>query len=259
MDFANTCYRIRCQAGCLGGVVTSTEQGEAVVLQAQDVQSLEGIDVLRVVDGSLRETITCYVSTTEALGVRQVTVAEDTTFAIVFVDGIISCFLSFWLCFALVEVFVLLRDVTIGIGILVIIIMLVVITEEVGALRQFHLIHFLMGDGDVVLGLTICGIVAYQDSGVTTIAIDISQVILVGIFQHGGVVCQDGRTLGEGISSAIYSFVDVDVYVVPIDGLCGGVVRNGSKIALFVRFIFKIFYFIIVPIVNSNHIFKYTL
>ena len=35
-------------------------------------------------------------------------------------------------------------------------------------------------------------------------------------FQYRGVICQDGCTLGEGISSAINRFIDIDMYVVPL-------------------------------------------
>ena len=41
------------------------------------------------------------------------------------------------------------------------------------------------------------------------------RIIHVGELQHRGVVGKDRRSLGDGISTAIHSFVNVDMHVVP--------------------------------------------
>ena len=41
------------------------------------------------------------------------------------------------------------------------------------------------------------------------------RIILVSELQHRGVVGKDRRSLGDGISTAIHSFVNVDMHVVP--------------------------------------------
>ena len=135
------------------------------------------------------------------------TIAEDTTLAVVFIENVISQTFQFRASSCMIEVFILQRDEAIGVFAIficiVIIIMLVVITKEVGALRQLDFLHFLMRDGDVLAVL----IVTHQDNGVAAEAyggsvreaIKLIKMLLgirkclihikfLGIFQHGVVV-----------------------------------------------------------------------
>ena len=135
------------------------------------------------------------------------TIAKDTTLAVVFIEDVIFDTFQFRSLFCLIEVFILQRDEAIGVYALLIcfgiIIMLIVITKEVGALRQVDFLHFLMRDGDVLAVL----IVAHQDNGVAAEACGGSareaiklikmlfrirkcliHIKFLGIFQHGGVV-----------------------------------------------------------------------
>ena len=41
--------------------------------------------------------------------------------------------------------------------------------------------------------------------------------------EYRGVICQDRGALGEGISSAINRFIDIDMYVVPSHGWSSGI------------------------------------
>ena len=90
LDFTHTGDRIRCLVDFIDRIVACSEQRETVVFQSENVQSLEGIDNLRVFDGMLRKTISSDVGTTEALGVGEVTVAEDTALAVILIEFIIS-------------------------------------------------------------------------------------------------------------------------------------------------------------------------
>ena len=135
------------------------------------------------------------------------TIAEDTTLAVVFIEDVIFQTFQFRASSCMIEVFILQRDEAIGVYALlvciVVIIMLVVITKEVGALWQVDFLHFLMRDGDVLAVL----IVTHQDNGVAAEAcggsareaIKLIKMLLgirkclihikfLGIFQHGVVV-----------------------------------------------------------------------
>ena len=147
------------------------------------------------------------------------TISKDTTLAVVFIEDVIFDTFQFRFSPCLIEVFILQRDVAIGVFAIficiVIIIMLVVITEEVGAFRQLDFLHFLVRDGDVLvfivfivfLAFLFALIVAHQDNGVAAEAYGGSvreaiklikmrlairkcliHIIFLGVFQHGGVV-----------------------------------------------------------------------
>ena len=152
---------IRCLVDLVDRVIAGTEQGEAVIFQTQDVETLEGVEDFRVVDGVRRETVARDIGAAESLCIREMAVAEDAAFAVVFIEDIFSDALQS--CrrrgAAVVEVFVLQGYVAIGVHIvghrLLVVVMLVVIPIEVGAIRQCHRSHVLTRDGDMFAFLTV--------------------------------------------------------------------------------------------------------
>ena len=230
---SNTCNGVWGFVYFVYGIVACSEQREAVILQAQYVHTLERVDNLRIVDGMLSKAIARDIGATEALCIRQVSVAEDTTLAVILIEHIIlysrqtlrRCSAS------LEEVFVLQRYVAIGILVFIrVVIVLVVIFKEVGTLRQLYFLHILMGDGDMLTVLIVANedyrVAAEAGSGAIGQTAQLRDlfmaggegmvyIVFVGKLQHGGVVCQYRRALGDGISSAIHSLVDVDMHVLP--------------------------------------------
>ena len=89
LDFSHTCNRVRSLVDFVDGIVAGTEQREAVIFQSQEVHTLDGVDDFRVVDGMVGKTVTRDVGTTEALGIGEVTIAEDTTFAVIFIEYVL--------------------------------------------------------------------------------------------------------------------------------------------------------------------------
>ena len=93
---AHTRDRVGCLVNGVDGIVACTEQREAVVLQADDVQTLEGIQNLRIVDGVFGKAISRNVGAAEALRIREVTVAEDTSLAVVLVKDVLTYAVKTW-------------------------------------------------------------------------------------------------------------------------------------------------------------------
>ena len=217
------------------GIVACAEQREAVVLQAYDVQTLERIQNLRIVDGVFGKAISRHVGATESLRIREVAVAEDASLAVILVEDVLTDAVKSGgrRTATFIEILVLQRYVAIRIDVvshcLVVVVMLIVIAVEVCALRQCHLLHLLTGDGDVLMVL----VVTDDDERVAAEAsrrtsrqplqffevfvggVGFVRIILVSELQHRGVVGKDRRSLGDGISTAIHSFVNVDMHVVP--------------------------------------------
>ena len=69
LDFTHTGDGIWSLVDFVHGIVACTEQGEAVVFQAENVYTLEGVDNLRIVDGMSCKAITGDISAAETLGV----------------------------------------------------------------------------------------------------------------------------------------------------------------------------------------------
>ena len=155
------------------------------------------------------KTIARNVGAAEALGVGEVTIAEDTTLAVILIEFILKTTRQASRNYIALVVLNLFRDEAIGILLTVrIIVVLIIIAIEVGTIRKTDFLHILLGDGDMFSIL----VISHQNQGIASEA-------GIGSFrqlEHRGVVCQDGCTLGEGISSAINSFIDIDMYVVPI-------------------------------------------
>ena len=164
LDFSHTCNRVRSLVDFVDGIVACTEQREAVIFQSQDINSLESVDDFRVVDGMFGKTITCDIGTAEALGVGEVTVTEDTTLAVVFIEFIIHDAFQIWNFVALIILHRFI-DEAIGVFVLALIIVIsVIIAIEVGAVRKIDFLHVLLGDGDMLTALA----VAYQNQGVSS-------------------------------------------------------------------------------------------
>ena len=183
------------------------------------------------------KAISRHVGAAEALRIREVSVAEDASLAVVLVEDVLTNAVEPGgrRIAAFIEILVLKRYVTIRIYVvchsLIVVVMLIVIAVEVCAFGQVHLLHVLMRDRDVFAVL----VVADDDECVAAEANrrsarqplqlfeffvggeGVVQVVLVGELQHRGVVGKDRRSLGDGISTAIHRFVNVDMYVVPSD------------------------------------------
>ena len=161
------------------------------------------------------------------------TIAEDTTLAVILIECILpDAFQIFWNFVALVVFHHLVDEaICVFVVLAVIIVISVIIAIEVGAVRKIDFLHVLLGDGDMLTGLA----VAYQNQGVSseacggttrkqlqffqmfcTVGKGFIHIEFIRQFQYRGVVCQHGGTLGEGISSAINRFIDIDMYVFPI-------------------------------------------
>ena len=178
------------------------------------------------------KTVTRDIRTAEALGIGEVTIAEDTTLAVILIEYVVTAarLQVIWNFVALVVLHHLV-DEAIGILITVrIIVISVIVAIEVGTVRKIDFLHVLLGDGNMLTGLA----VAYQNQGVSseasssttrkrlqlfqmfcTVGKGFIYIEILRQLQYRGVVCQHGCTLGEGISSAINRFVDIDMYVVP--------------------------------------------
>ena len=131
------------------GVVAGTEQREAVVLQADDVQTLEGVQNLRIVDGVFGKAISRNVGAAESLRIREVTVAEDASLAVILVEDVLTDAVKTGgrRRSGFIEILVLQRYVAIRIDVLgkslVVVVMLIVIAIEVCAFRHLHRLHLL--------------------------------------------------------------------------------------------------------------------
>ena len=131
------------------GIVACTEQREAVVLQADDVQTLEGVQNLRIVDGVFGKAISRNVGAAEALRIREVTVAEDASLAVILVEDVLTDAVKSGgrRTATFIEILVLQRYVAIRIDVLgkslVVVVMLIVIAIEVCAFRHLHRLHLL--------------------------------------------------------------------------------------------------------------------
>ena len=133
LDFSHSCYRIRSLVGSVGGIVACSKYVEAVVLQSQDIHTLEGIDNLRIVDVGSCKAVTCQVGTAEAGSIRLVSISEDTTFTVVFIYFLVGLRLLFRLLISVsIEIAVLERDVTV-----VAVFVHVIVAEEVGTCWQY--------------------------------------------------------------------------------------------------------------------------
>ena len=175
------------------------------------------------------------VGAAEALRIREVTVAEDASLAVILVEDVLTdavktaggCRSGF------IEILVLQRYVAIRIDVLgkslVVVVMLIVIAIEVCAFGHLHRLHLLTRDGDVLVALIVADederVAAEAGSSAVRQTLQLLQlvfgsegfvsVIHVRELQHRGVVGKDRRSLGDGISTAIHSFVNVDMHVVP--------------------------------------------
>ena len=69
LDFTHTGDGIWSLVDFVHGIVACTEQGEAVVFQAENVYTLEGVDNLRIVDGVGCKAIAGNIGAAETLGV----------------------------------------------------------------------------------------------------------------------------------------------------------------------------------------------
>ncbi len=128
LDFTHSCYRIRSLGGLVGGIVACSKYVEAVILQSQDVHTLEGIDDLRIVDSGSCKAVTRQVGTAEAGCIRLVSVSEDATFTVVGIYIRVGLRLMFRLLISgSIEIVVLERDVTV-----VAVFVHVIVAEEVG-------------------------------------------------------------------------------------------------------------------------------
>ena len=127
LDFSHSCYRIWSLVGLVGGIVACSKYVEAVILQSQDVHTLEGIDDLRIVDSGSCKAVTRQVGTAEAGCIRLVSVSEDATFTVVGIYIRVGLRLMFRLLISSIEIVVLERDVTV-----VAVLVHVIVAEEVG-------------------------------------------------------------------------------------------------------------------------------
>ena len=131
------------------GIVACAEQREAVVLQTDDVQTLERIQNLRIVDGVFGKAISRHVGATESLRIREVAVSEDAALAVILVEDVLTDAVKSGgrRTATFIEILVLQRYVAICIYVvshcLVVLVMLIVIAVEVSALGQRHRLHLL--------------------------------------------------------------------------------------------------------------------